>query len=502
MLFKARRMVVSNSSFDNPITLAQSRSHLLELYSHFCGGAKGLALAGWLSFARAFDISPGFLSAERCEEAFNESLPKSRTALADEVATLCFADFQGAMRHVATAVSEKQWKVEFAAEKAGRYRYKLKEAEKSHIPPDAEECLEALLSALQQKGPIAKKQPPAAASATDQAASGERAKPKDKGGEGSMGSSSAAREAQMRALRLALIGEESSGGTAVGANGGLDGVGDWCNGGTAAAGLRGRNSRRAANRKPGNGSSASTAHTVPRAAGYGPTAANGGGLGPTPPSGPVRVGTPSTSPRANGTESLTGGRSPRRFRVSSDQSASLHNGRSSIGPSPPTTPRSITPARPAPSSVDRGGGGAVGSTPASGAYASPRTAETTSASACGVRDTPGGGKGSLGATHGESRATACTGGTGGVVSRLRGASNNTRGHQANGASLGGMTAGHKEPQGASPPEFFQLSTRGVQPLSDVDFVHALLNVPGAASAAAGGGQSNTFGPRRGSVQAW
>ena len=321
-----------------------------------------------------------------------------------------------------------------------------------------------------------------------------------------MSSSAAAREAQMRALRLALIGDESSCGSAVSANGGLDGVGDWCNGGTAAAGLRSRNSRRAVSRKPGNGNSASTAHAVPRAAGYGLSAANGGGLGPTPPSGPVRVGTPSNiaSPRANGTESLMGGRSPRRFRVSSDQSTSLHNGRSSITPSPPTTPRSITPARPAPSSVDRGGGGgAVGSTPASCAFASQRTAETTSASACGVRDTPGGGKGSLGATHGENRATACNGG---IVSRLRGASNNTRGHHANGASYGGVTAGHKEPQGASPPEFFQLSTRGVQPLSDVDFVHALLNVPGAASAAAGGGQSNTFtsaGARRGqSVHAW
>ena len=136
------------SSVAAPMTLAEHRADLTALFAFFSGGGTSLQLSGWLAFAAAFDVSPGYLAAERVEEAFDEALPHARPG-----AALSFADFQEALCHLAKAVADKQWKVEYAAEKAARYRYKLKDAEKSRVVPGPEERLESLFGALELDKP-------------------------------------------------------------------------------------------------------------------------------------------------------------------------------------------------------------------------------------------------------------------------------------------------------------------------------------------------------------
>ena len=130
------------------LVLAQYRTHLLELYSHFCGASSSLPLAGFCAFAESFDLSPGYLSADKVEEAFDESA-RGRNSSPAAAGALSFNEFQDALCLLAAAVADKQWKIEYSAEKSARYRYKLKDAEKSRVEPGPEERLEGLLVALE-----------------------------------------------------------------------------------------------------------------------------------------------------------------------------------------------------------------------------------------------------------------------------------------------------------------------------------------------------------------
>ena len=95
------------------IVLSEFRPHLLEMFTHFCGSSAHLTLSGWMAFADAFDICPGYLSADKLEECFDEAA-KGRAVTAQPSSSggaLSFTEFQDALCLLAKAVSEKQWKV-------------------------------------------------------------------------------------------------------------------------------------------------------------------------------------------------------------------------------------------------------------------------------------------------------------------------------------------------------------------------------------------------------
>jgi hypothetical protein len=148
----------STSNAQCSLLLVSYRALLLELFSHFCGSAtsKMLSLSGWLAFADAFDVCPGYLSAERLEEVYEDALkgggrrPTGGAASGKLPAStmLSFDAFLEALCLLSKAVSDKQWKVEYSAEKAARYRYTYKDAEKGRVAPGADEMLEGVLLAL------------------------------------------------------------------------------------------------------------------------------------------------------------------------------------------------------------------------------------------------------------------------------------------------------------------------------------------------------------------
>lgn len=536
-----------------PFTLMEHRPRLLELFNHFCAAntaSSGLPISGWLTFLDVFDICPWYISTERCEDAFNAG-----SKAASGSAALAFGDFQEALCHLAKAMTEKQWKVEYAAEKAGRYRYKHKDADKSRVVPGPEERLEALLiGALELHDPAAFRRrvgiPPAIPAPTRAAASATSAFGVFAADEPGL-PSVADLDAQMRALRNTLAADDAAmptGGIEHGASGLASGCagsaganGSWSsNGGASASGARGaasappsagagRNSRRAAPKKPpGNSSTASpTPYGVrqdsPRPGG------GGGGFNPAPPGGgPAAPPGSSSSPRSAG---VGGGRSPRRYRVANDQTAASHLARMGITPSPPTTPRSATPTRSGQQQSAGPGGNACGARGASAAgsawesssvFISPRPVETTlevasnqdgaGAATTVVRNkenrtsssgiTSGGSGASRTATVGGA-STAASGadasppsqGAAGRV-RLR-ESTNTRGYSASVNAVAAVPAGaalgcqvHSAAPPASQCQYYQLSSRGgaAQPLTDVDFVQQLLGAsPAPAAGASAGG---------------
>ncbi len=134
------------------MVLSEYRSDLTLLFNHFCGSNASLSHAGLVAFCEAFDICPGYLSAEKLEEVFADSVRavgRSSKLGGRITGTLSFADFQDCLALLAKAFTDKQWKVEYSAEKAARYRYTLKDAEKSRVEPGPEERLEGLLVALE-----------------------------------------------------------------------------------------------------------------------------------------------------------------------------------------------------------------------------------------------------------------------------------------------------------------------------------------------------------------
>ena len=140
------------------LVLAQYRTNLLELYSHFCGAASSLPLAGLAAFAESFDLSPGYLSADKVEEALEEAAG-SRASSPGTAGALSFSQFQDVLCLLAQAVADKQWKVEYSAEKLARYQYKRKDAEKSRAEPALDEQIEHLFVALELHSPLVRRHP-------------------------------------------------------------------------------------------------------------------------------------------------------------------------------------------------------------------------------------------------------------------------------------------------------------------------------------------------------
>ena len=116
------------SSVAAPMTLAENRPHLLALFTHFCGAAAGMSLTGWLSLNDAFDISPCYLSIERCEEAFDDALKAKCVGwLADDVAAIRIAATRN-LRLLAAKFGER-WARDVALPKVAdlaRQRYYLR----------------------------------------------------------------------------------------------------------------------------------------------------------------------------------------------------------------------------------------------------------------------------------------------------------------------------------------------------------------------------------------
>ena len=100
------------------LVLAEYRTHLLSLFTHFCGTSASLSLSAWLSFADTFDVCPGYLATDKLEEVFDE-VAKRRTGSPKPGNALSFAEFQDALCHLAKAVSDKQWRV------SGAFRVRL-----------------------------------------------------------------------------------------------------------------------------------------------------------------------------------------------------------------------------------------------------------------------------------------------------------------------------------------------------------------------------------------
>ena len=218
----------SSSSTLTGLLMAQPpvRTALTALFNHYSvagagsGSSAALTLNGWLAFLEAFDVCPGYLSMERVEEVFEEAArsvgrtPRGRAAARAASSALAFSEFQEAVCHLASAFVEKQWKVEYSAEKAARYRYKLKDAEKGRVEPGPEESLEALLTALDLGDPAEYRKragmPPSspprpAAVSSAVAATGEAADAAAAAKWGvQKGDSPSALEAKLRSLRLAI----------------------------------------------------------------------------------------------------------------------------------------------------------------------------------------------------------------------------------------------------------------------------------------------------------
>lgn len=93
------------------MVLSEYRAHLLELFTHFCGSSSNLALGGWMAFADAFDICPGYLPPDRLEECFDEAAKFRAGSSPSATVALSFTEFQDALCLLAKAVSDKQWKV-------------------------------------------------------------------------------------------------------------------------------------------------------------------------------------------------------------------------------------------------------------------------------------------------------------------------------------------------------------------------------------------------------
>ena len=112
--------------------LAEEREELRAVYHFFCGaGQREMCLSGFLRFCDAFSLSPGYLGPDKVEEIFENCAgaagpPRPRTR------ALCgLGAFEEALCLAALAVAEKQWLVEYSAEKRARFQYRLADAEKS-----------------------------------------------------------------------------------------------------------------------------------------------------------------------------------------------------------------------------------------------------------------------------------------------------------------------------------------------------------------------------------
>ena len=134
--------------------LAEERDELRAVYHFFCGaGQREMCLSGFLRFCDAFSLSPGYLGPDKVEEIFENCAgaagpPRPRTR------ALCgLGAFEEALCLAALAVAEKQWLVEYSAEKRARFQYRLADAEKSRPERGLPDSLGELLQAMQLDQP-------------------------------------------------------------------------------------------------------------------------------------------------------------------------------------------------------------------------------------------------------------------------------------------------------------------------------------------------------------
>ena len=491
--------------------------------------------------------------------------------------------------------------VEYSAEKAGRYRYKYADAEKSRVELGPEQRLEDLFGALELNDPRAYRRragmpppPSPKRAAPSHVAEASKAGSDGRGGSTSADASrQAALESQLLNLRKALGAAEeeqqhptghapcSHGG---GGNSGWSFVPADNGGSLAAPGVTaarsappavgaGRNSRSASG-TGANKQRSAPVHTpgAHRPAGYGAPTPPGGGNGGSSP----RPGAPAPPGSGGSGGGGRSGGSPRRFRVSSDQSAASHAQKMGITPSPPTTPRE--PPRRATGASSRAAADAAAAATSSApllgvsgaawdshasVYISPRPSETDSGhgriGSAGTSGSSGGGGGrskenrSGSAGGARTRVGAASSGAGSPYSSSSPPGAGTGGGMvtaANAAAVGaalavstlsdaessppsahgGMRAEQRQRErlrestntrsasqqqqqqvqhgaggggvgcqpGSSPPggqvQYYALSQRGgaAQPLSDMDFVHALLG----DRSSGGGGVSSGQQPRK------
>ena len=148
------------------VVLGEYRSEIDEIYTHFAGSSSSaLQIEGFLAFGAAFDLAPGYLSIECLEDVFEKAV--TAAAASERVSSahctgrarvgMAPADFDEALCLLALAVSEKQWKVEYSAEKLARYQYKRKDAEKSRAEPALDEQIEHLFVALELHSPLVRR---------------------------------------------------------------------------------------------------------------------------------------------------------------------------------------------------------------------------------------------------------------------------------------------------------------------------------------------------------
>lgn len=370
--------------------LSEFRSALDELFAHFCRSHPTLSREGFLAFAAAFDLSPGYLSADCLEEVFEKALtpghePSSAHTVGRSRIGMAPTDFDESMCLLALAISEKQWKVEYAAEKRARYQYQYKDAEKSRAEQNVDVQVEHLIFALELDRPVTYRQRAGIKSAIDSPATS-RSKSKS----ALMPLSPSDLDARLRSMDFSSCAAGSIGASlAMGCTMASNGVSEpACDvaeqqlreltksaesacGRLSRAGVpprvgerrqqvppccgSGRNSRQTGGMASiyGGGGSATGAARSPRApARAGATAGSSSGAGPMVPAPPPTSGRPSGRPNVSGS-----GRSPRRLRVADSANIAINLTQGSKMPTPPSSPR-------VGSGGGSGGGRSGGGTPA------------------------------------------------------------------------------------------------------------------------------------------
>ena len=354
--------------------LTEVRAALNELHTHFCISSSSLSLDGFLAFAAAFDLCPGYLSTDCLEGIFDKALAPTRPSSAHTSGRirsgLTRDDFDEALCLIALAISEKQWRVEYAAEKRARYQYQYKDAEKSRAEVRVDEQVEHLVFALELDRPTAYRKRAGIKHLADPTAT-----PTTKGQAARrLAPSPSSIDVRMAAMEFnscaaGPIGASLAMGCTMASNGVADAPSN-----AAAERLRelvertettfgaqqptrshtgdrrrqvppscgsGRNSRQAGGivgAKAGSAGSGGGGERSPRVPVRAAAPVGGGGLTMVPAPPPAAPGRP-----AGGRPTTTGaGRSPRRLRVSDTASLSMPQG--AKAPMPPTSPRGERPA--------------------------------------------------------------------------------------------------------------------------------------------------------------
>ncbi|KAL1498539.1 hypothetical protein AB1Y20_013860 [Prymnesium parvum] len=453
---------------------SESLAHILddykpeldEIYTHYAGSpSAALPRDRFLAFGAAFDIAPGYLSVDVLEDVYEKALAAASSSHAHTTgrshAGMAPADFDEALCLLSLAIGEKQWRVEYAADKRARYQYTQRDAEKTRAPPAVEEQLEHLLLALELHEPALYRKR-AGISAASPLARGERKSGRKTPPASPISPSSL--DARLRSMDFRLDAESEPPSPRIALPSALDAArlrelltleraqaADAALEAAFAGGLQeargGRTGEKQRWRAPpacapppsvppacgaGRASrAAAAAHPSPTAAvAPPPRPPSGGGLAPAPPAG-----------RPKGARSSSAARSPRRVRVAAAKGAAPPAGALHHVPTPPSSPRPAGEA------------------------------------ACGRGGTPGRNKENFGAARAEAaEAWAARGGAGGGEAPGGRKLKEMPSGRMNGAAPVWMGKGAREGATHSNLEYFALDARGGEAvqLSEHEFVGAVL----------------------------